>query len=254
MANSLATLIERCNVNKTAANILELLLHEGTMGATHISKISGIKRPTVYAALEGLLLMGLVIKERRSGKTVFSPIERKLIPAVLEKEALGRYEQIKSVSALMQQTLKELPVVPERKIGSYDIRSVESSKAIIDQLLEALLSGNFVAIFNPQLIPKSTMKVIWSQFLKESAKTSPHIREIAVAGPGTDIYKSLIENKNHHLKYLPRGTDIRSDIIMYDGNVVITHHDSGKEMSLRIREERLYASLRTVFELLWAKL
>lgn len=252
MATSLSSLFEQCGLNKTEAAVMNCLLLEGATSAARIAKLTDIKRPTVYAALDMLCDTGLIVKDRRTGKGIFTPVEHSLISEILENTAKAKYSRITQAAQQMQKILKEIPRSPVRRIGPYEIRSTDSPSLIRRQLMEALTSGDFVAIFNPQIIPTPILKMVSEEFLSVTAKTAPMIRELGVAGPKADLYEGLIANKNHHFKRLPKDTDIQSDIILYNGTVVITHHDKGNELSLRIREDRFYTTLRTMFELLWA--
>lgn len=244
-------LFVRCGLNRTEAAVLEKLIGEGPSFASRVAKSCDIKRPTAYAALENLVKAGLVVKDIRRGGTSFSAADAALIPKLLEDEAKKRYESVRQSASRVESMLKQLPKQTPRKIGSYEIRSLQSAAAIIQQLEKALMSGDFVALFNPQCIPDRVLKTTATKYLKSTAISKPHIREIAVSGPHTDYYTSLIGNENHIVKRLPKGTDILSDVILYDGNIVVSHHDAGKELALHIREERLYRTLRTIFELLW---
>lgn len=252
--HSLENIFQQCGFNLTESKLLSLLSQEELASPARLAKISELKRPTVYAALENLVLAGVVLKEKRHRGSRFSLAPRGYLHEILDDRAKLQYEKVRKASLQLQQTLKDIPQIPSRKMGSFEIRSLETKSLIHQQLVEALMSGDFVGIFNPQLIPQAVLKITTLPFLKKTSQSQPHIREIAVDGEHTNWYEKNISNKNHKLKRLPNNAEIYSDIIMFEGNVIITHHDKGNELGLRIHEERFYRSLRTVFELLWSKI
>lgn len=243
-----------CGFGTTEAKLLGTLSSEEGMTPARLSKITGLKRPTIYASLDGLAAAGIVIKSKLRQGTQYSMVPAKELTRILRSRAKNSFEKTSQALTQLDGIFSTIKKAGLRNIGTFEIRSLETKALIVQQLIEAIESGDFVAIFNPQLIPENILKLSTFPFLKKTSVTQPAIREIAVDGRHARMYKGRIQNKNHLIKLLPKSTEIFSDIIMYKGNVVITHHDKGNELGLKIREERFYSSMRTVFELLWEKL
>jgi len=92
------------------------------------------------------------------------------------------------------------------------------------------------------------------RYLKQTAKTKTHIREIIVSGPRCELYKSLIKNPNHFVKEIPADSHLYSDMILINDSVILLDCDHKKEVAIRIRHKNHYLSMLRIFNLLWDRL
>lgn len=245
----LENLLETCGFNSTEQKVLLHLIGHGESIASVIAKQIGIKRTTVYATLDELARLGVVGKNRRDKVSYFSVASSTIFTKVLEEQARQKFEETKTATKLLERELKTRK--PELALGVFQIRSFESLEAVYVQLEDALLGGDFCAIFNPQVAFKGPFKDLVTSFLWETAKTKPTIREIAVAGSEAKWYLKQIKNPNHHVRLLPDNSRIFSDMIFVRGSLIFNHYDSKQETSIKITEKNLYHSMMTIFERLW---
>lgn len=251
----LENLLSTCGLNLTEQKILFFLLERGWQPAALIAKGTGIKRPTIYAALNNLERLTLVHSKRKQSTTHFTAASPELIPQILQHQAQEKFNEVKTATHLLGPQLQSLVREELRDFGSFEIVSFESLPAFYAQLEDALMGGSFAAIFNPQLalIPETLPSV--KKYLQSTAKTRPLIREIAVAGPMAKWYQSQIRNPNHKLKILPKETAIFEDIIMLKDSVVICDYSKNKPSSaVKITQRRFYETMMTIFNLLWSTL
>ena len=250
----LQNLFSKCGLNSTEQELLIALLQRGAASAAELAKLTSIKRPTVYAALDGLYDRGLVVKERLRTRTVFRPMSSSSIPKLLERQAKSDYDRVREATHLLAEQLLEIPTKDRFSIGGFKLSTIESSKAVYAHLEEVLNLGDFSAVFDPQLIPKEQLKTTVKGFLENTSITQPAIREIAVSGPATDWYRKNIRNRNHILKEIPKNNLVLSDMILVGGEVVISNYQVNSELAVRIREPNLYRTLMTMFDLVWRSL
>ena len=249
-----ANLFWKCGLNQTEGAVLLALLERGSSSAAQLAKASSLKRPTVYAALDSLYASGLVFKERSRSRTIFRAMSPQNIPKLLERNAKAEFDSVREAATLLGEQCKNFAVKERLSFGGFELSTIESSKAVYTHLGEVLHRGDFSAIFNPQLIPKEQRETTVLEFLESAAEKRPHIREIAVSGPATNWYRKNIRNKNHLLREIRPKEAVFSDIILVGGEVVISNYQINSELALRIKEENLYRTLMTMFDMLWESL
>jgi DNA-binding MarR family transcriptional regulator len=251
----LDTSLKACGLNNSEQKVLLALLKQSPCLASSISKRTGLKRPTVYAVLDSLVEMGLVVKKRHRNATQYTPIPLDTIPQLLENRARRAFNQVQQAVEQIKPALEQFQQQEKVELAGFEISSVESLDAMYLQLEGALLSGDFDAIFNPQMsFALPNMDEVIMKFLKETAQTKSHIREIAVEGPLTEWYQSHIKNPNHQLKIIDSSEHIYSDMIFVNDKVVLIQYDPEHEVGIEIRQKEYYESMKTVFEMLWKRL
>lgn len=238
-------------LNETEQRVLEFLSLHGSSTAGRIAQLIGLKRPTVYATLESLAGIGVVSRHRAAGTTQYQSPEPAAVGKILlqhsERERRATQGQIDGIVTRLQTLRRDAP----QEIAGYEIRALDSAAAINIQLEEALLHGNYSAIFNPQAILHGDVEKIVSRFLRESAKSAPPIRELCVDGPKCSWYRGKIRNPNHQVRTLPPGTDISTDMILIDKSVILSHYRPQHELAIRITQHEFFRSMLALFELLW---
>ncbi len=237
----------------TELQMLELLTARGSLSAGRLAKLSGIKRPTVYAALESLSNLGLVITHRNKGVSHFTSHAPHIIERLLSEQAERKLKTEKVFAASLGSRLSQVQQLGPQKIAGYEVSSLDTPELVSVLLEEALLKGNYSAIFNPQVVLRGTTRELVQRTLKSSLKSKPVIRELCTPGPAFDWYKKEIRNPRHQLRALTQaGTSgIETDMIFIDGAVVLLNYEPSGELAIRIRQPQLYRTMNAIFELLW---
>lgn len=248
----IGNLLTSCGLNKTERDVLLCLIERGASIASILAKQLNIKRPTVYAALEQLTRLDLVTKKKQESVTYFYPTSADLMPEILKQRAKIKFEEVEDAANLLKKALKQRQQPQPYKFKNVTFESIE---AVYAQLEDSLMGGDFLAIFNPQkAVYNTASERIVSHFLKESAKTHPSIKEIAVSGPVTDWYKSKIHNPNHHLKEIGEDEQVITDMILLNGSVILLDYDPNQKVAIKITHDNYYKSMTAVFNMLWARL
>lgn len=237
--------------NTTESAVLSLLLQNGAFRASQIASSLGIKRPTIYLALESLMKVGLISRRPHRSGAIFSSIPKTHISKILTRIAKDRFEHTKHAISTIEQQLDRIEEREKVTFNTFEISSIESSQSVYFQLGELLNSGDFAAIFNPQMIPKAQMEGVVDEFLRNSERTNHTIRELVVPGVSTNWYKRRIRNKKHEVRELPKHMSIHSDIILVNETVTILNYVHKKEFGIRIQEENFYRSFLNIFNGLW---
>lgn len=250
----LQNLLQTCGLNSTEQEVFLHLFERGESIASVMAKQLQLKRTTVYAALDALVHLGIVSRKKRGATSYFSCLAPDMVAKVLEGRAREQFEDVHSATRLLQTHLKEL--LPKKQdFGAFEISTFESMEAVYQQLEETLISGDFTSFFNPQLAIKSERyKTLVKNFLKSTANTKANIREIMVAGPMTDWYKSHVNNPNHQIKEMDTSTLFFSDIILVNDYVIFNSYDPKNEVGIKIHEKHLHQSLLTLFNWMWERI
>jgi sugar-specific transcriptional regulator TrmB len=247
----LRNLLNTCGLNPSEQTVLVHLLERGEGIASTIAKYVKLKRPTVYAALDSLVRRGLVSRQKRNATTYFKVAPKKRIPEIFRYEAQEYVDDIQHAANVLEKELDALTPPEHIKLAGFDISTLESMGAIESQLEELLLSGDFCAMYNPQIAIQGRVKTIIADFLEKTAINKPHIREIVVDGPMADWYVERINNSNHVVKRIPKSKKIMSDIIIKDGWVVLSHYDVDSHLAVRIEHPGFFQSMQTLFDIMW---
>ncbi|MEK9159935.1 MAG: helix-turn-helix domain-containing protein [Patescibacteria group bacterium] len=250
----LENLLQTCGLNATEQAVFLHLFERGESIASVLAKQLHLKRTTVYAALDTLVHLGIVARKKRGSVTYFSCLAPDMTAKILEAHAREQFEDVQSATQLLQTHLKQL-LPKTQDFGAFEISTFESMEAVYLQLEETLLSGDFTSFFNPQLAIKTERyKNLVKNFLKSTSNTKVQIREILVAGPMTDWYKSHVNNPNHQIKEMESSALFFSDVILVNDYVIFNSYDPKNEVGIKIREKHLHQSLLTLFNWMWDRI
>jgi HTH-type transcriptional regulator, sugar sensing transcriptional regulator len=218
------------------------------LGETSISNIAAKakqKRPTTYLIIDSLKEKGMVSMVKRNKKTLFLAEDPRKIVEILEerKEKMNRImPQLLSFSNM----LDNKPAIRYFE-GIEGIKNVyRDTLAYPDQEMLTFFSETFSThfdkdFFNNFYIPKRVQKKIW-------------VRAIL---PEQKIIRELAANDIKHLrqtKIVPDGTyNINIEINLYSKNKIgiISFEE---KFALIIESEKIFFSLKNIFELMWKML
>ena len=247
--------LAQCGLNRTEQIIFECLLRQGGLPATRIAKHCALNRTTTYSALTQLESKGLVVEEKRSRVTIFRTQERRRIAKIIKERAQTEFEQVSRSADAIQQQLAEFPEYRHGTIGSYVISSTESLPGIISELEQALLSGDYCGIFDPQVVFTGKLFEVIPSLVEASLAKKPHIREIMVRGPKATWWRETVRaNSNHQLRVIDSPRALPTDMILHNGTVVLTDYRSEREMSLRVQHQGYYELMQRTFDELWERI
>jgi len=238
-------------MTETEEKILEMLVMRGRATAGNLSRLTGIKRPTVYAALSSLANMGIVTVHESGGAQQYRVIAANTFKKRLLENITSKYkDEISSMERIVDR-LSSIQEKAPQYFGGYELQAYESRISARNMLEEKFLEGNFSAIFNPQVVLQAEIKKLVEQCLKKHASTKPHIRELCVDGKETREYVKNIRNPNHKVKIIDADAGITTDMIFKDKTVTMLHYDINNEFAVQIAHEGLFTSMLAIFEHLW---
>ena len=252
--NLLDDLLSRFGLISKERQGLSYLLERGARSAGAIAKATGIKRPTVYSTAESLISYGVVTRAKRKGRTVFSAASIDHLPTILENRSKIKFEETLRATSILRAQLEDIKKRSKQGFVDYEVEYYDITETAYLEHFEYSLGGDFCAIFNPNVAVNKVSRPGVLNFLRETSKSKANLREIAVDGEKTKWYLQSINNENHQVKLVPEGRAIRSNIIMRDGVVNLTHYSEDGMTSMKITHQDYYDSMKTIFEMLWEDL
>lgn len=129
-----ASLMKDVGLSDTEARVYLDGLGRGDVGVREIVRRTGIKRPTVYHALETLLQKGLVAKKSVGAKAAFTMTPPERIGALIDRridDLARRKEALQSVLPHLRR--KHDAAVPAADVAQYD--GAEGVKALVEEAL-----------------------------------------------------------------------------------------------------------------------
>lgn len=215
------------------------------LGETNISRIakkSGIKRTTTYLVIDSLKEKGLISAIKKKNKTFFYAEDPRKIKEKME-------ESIKEIDMAIPELLSIANFIDKKP----NIKYFEGKDGIKDLFKDILKHPNSEVLewysesyatdfseefFSKYFTPKRIAKKIW-------------VRAIL---PDNEIIKKLVANNEKQLRKTkllsPEKYKIKIEINIYGKNK-ISIISFKEEMGLIIESEKIYASFKNIFELMW---
>jgi len=245
-----------CGLTHTEQQILDQLSIYGQMLASSIARKTGIKRPTVYAALNKLTDEGFVIKVLRKQSTFFTLVDADVLKKMLTSQATSQYKgKLQAIDELAI-FLKNKKILQKQSISGFEISMIEKSELIYLGVASAFKSSKKIkSVFNPQLaITNSRSKKITSEFLEHSKRNGTQIQEIVISGASANWYLKQISNPNHVVKEISQASEILTDFIIADNELYFAKYDNSEGAGIKIMRDDLLVTMNTIFDLLWERL
>lgn len=245
-------------LNGTETKLLFYLLSHGPRSAGILAQTLKIKRTTVYSALDGLIALQLVSKEKVGGKMVYVPAPAEQVPKILLKKAELEYERSKDAVSSLQTRLEGLDKTHSVVFGGFEIQRIQSTADFLKILDQHVFTKDFCAIWDPRSsLYSETVKSHLSRFLEKTSRRKNHIWEVIPAGPKSRWYMDNIRNENHQVRIIPPDPSDRSDhsslaeIIIADNLVIVPLKVPYNESTLLIKSDSFAHFMRWVFKSLW---
>lgn len=224
------------------AYMAALEIGEGTVG--RLAAKSGIKRTTLYDVIESLKRKGLLSIVRRSKQTVYMAEDPRVLRGSLEEKQQTLEKMLPELLSIAN-FLDNKPTIRYFE-GDEGIKEVyKDTLKYPDQEMLAWVSDEAWAFDEEFLfgyyLPQRIAKKIW---VRAIAPDRPHMREYKNADE-----KSLRRTKLTSSEQFP----LMVEIDLYGKNTIAVMAFAEK-IGLIIESEKIYKTLKSIFEMNWAAL
>jgi sugar-specific transcriptional regulator TrmB len=237
--------LEKLGLDNKEASVYLALLELGEGNIQQIAKKSGVKRTTVYDIIESLKKKRLLSSARKKKKELFYAEN----PKRLEDELEEKKHTLRQILPELLSITNSLDKKP--KVRFYE--GIEGIKEVYkdalnypDQELLAWVSEEAIIFFdekflNEYYLPKRLEKKIW-------------VRAIAVDNVYMQKYKGLDEKSLRKTKLVSAEQfPLKVEINLYAKNK-ITFMSFSEKIGLIIESQKIYTTLKSIFEMNWQAL
>lgn len=230
-----STLIDQ-GFSEKEADVYLGLLRLGETSPQEISRISKVKRPTVYILLDNLISKGLVVKSPRGGSRRY----RALSPSILLE---NRHNSLKKLEGI----LPELNSLMCNLSGRPEV-SVYEGLGGIQRMMEQTLHSKTEIFYwaDMELISTTAFKEYWREYIRKRVKARIFARGIA------PLDRVSLECKRRHKEELRELYLISKDqypfkmeVNIYDDKVAMISHED--LMGVIIQNQRIADTQRSIF-------
>lgn len=226
---------------KTYLAVLEL--GEGNIG--RIVKKSGIKRTTLYDVIESLKKKGLLSMVRRDKRTVYLAED----PRVLEEGLEEKRQKFKKM-------LPELLSIANFLDNKPKIRYFEGNEGIKEVYKDALNFSDqeMLAWVSEEAWDFEDKDFLFNYYIPRRVAKKIWVRAIAPDLPRMHEYKAADMKSLRRTRLIPADQfPIKVEIDLYGRNRIAVMSFAEK-MGMIIESEKMYTTLKSIFEMNWASL
>lgn len=244
-----------CGLTETEYDVFYHLLTRGSRSAGVIAKTLGIKRSTVYSALEHLEEKKLVTRSKSKGTAEFMTISPNEVSTVLFNRAREHFEGVLSSIELLKPRLSSFKSSQSIHAGSLEINHIDGSRDYYELIERYCIKSDFCALWNPQasILGEDKMAKV-KAFLAITAKRRNKIQDIVARGPISDWYCDNISNPNHEVRFLDGSDAGLADMLVAGNSVIMSLNTPNDESALEVINPHYATFMRWFFNNLWTRL
>lgn len=215
--NQIITQLKSFGLSDKEISLYLAVLANGPTTATNLARASGLKRPTVYVLLEGLLDRGLLITEKNKGKQFFKVSALEKFKDLIEEEFLKIERQRRVIETLVKELTAFREAGREPAFSTYH----EGEGGIFDIFQKIEESGEEPIFFGSvnALLKKYTDEKWIKIFSKLKAGEGSKI----IADKNRDFEKNLAKEgmTPEQLKILPADFDAKAVTIIFGNKTAL---------------------------------
>jgi sugar-specific transcriptional regulator TrmB len=253
----LKDLLKKIGLTDREASIYLAGLSYPSVSANELAKLTQIKRPTVYHALETLIQKGLVSKKTSGNKRAYRMTAPEMMKRFIDQKMRALEEQKLHVEELIPILQQRQQTKKNEAIQVTQYEGIEGVKMVVDEALYCkegkwdiiAPSKNFFSDFDKAyaeyfLKTRKRRKIIsrslWEK--RKNKKTTPGGRKVT-----EDVVK---ERDPRYLPKVMHGR-FKSVIILFDDKVAIIS-SIDKLSAILIQSQEMHETMTAMFEGLWS--
>ncbi len=234
----------------TESTIYLACLPYPAVGAAEAVRFTGIKRTTVYHALDALVAKGLAAKKQSKGKVVFSMLN----PTSLKHALASEKQKIERQEMELRELIPILEGVKKDKIGVTQVEYYEGEAGVKAVYEEAL---NCKSSRWDTITPMQCFVEAYGSEFKLYIRNTRRERSIHSRALWEDVKRSKPKEKQtlsgrREVRYLPKNMQgkFKTKIILFDNRVAIIM-PAEKASAVLIRSDEVHGAFQTLFDTVW---
>lgn len=224
------------------------ILELGAQPISIAAKYVGVPRSSMYAILERLKRLQLIEEFERNGITYVKCVPVSSIEDIL----LAKETRIQQTFKIYQKALPQLEALENKLSITPKVKFFEGKEAAMKMYEEVLKEKEFYALFNPELVKHAMPEYVYKvaeTVKKNRTKAKELVTDCAIAHE----YKKRFDSPLHQIKFLPKETQIPSDIIICKNKIYIITYSEKETSALEVLNPALAAAQKMLFEVIWER-
>jgi sugar-specific transcriptional regulator TrmB len=253
----LKTILQKIGLSDKDSEIYLACLELGTQPASVIAKKAGLKRPTTYLILEGLLSKGLVSEYTGSNVKYFTAVSPEYLLNFIDKQR----RELTSHQRELEQFLPQFQSLTNPYSLNPKVRFYEGIEGVERAMNDTLTSTEPLRCY-------STMDAWFArpdtkEFILRYGKQRVYEKKIPLRSinPDTPLARKYLEedypevNVNpamSHFRWLPKEIQLFSnEINIYDNKMAIACLGKNELLGIIIESESIASTQKSIFEAAW---
>lgn len=241
------TLLASLGLTKTETAVYRAGLLLSPASATELARKTGVKRPTVYYALETLMLKGLASKKGVGARLAFTMAEPARLKSLVDRQMDALARRKTAIDELVPFLTKH---ASPAKVDVAHYEGLSGVKAVIEEALYCR-SRRWEIVAPKENFFSQFDKAYAKYFLETRARRGIVARSLWEKGLPRHVLNET-ELKQRNPRWLPDAVQgaFRSLIILFDDKVaIVSSYDALS--AILIRSEEINATFKAMFEALW---
>lgn len=253
----LKSILQKIGLTDKDSEVYLACLELGTQPASVIAKKAGLKRPTTYLILEGLLGKGLVSEYTGSNVKYFTAVSPEYLLNFIDKQR----RELTSHQRELEQYLPQFQSLTNPYSLSPKVRFYEGLEGIERAMNDTLTSSEPLKCYSTMdawfARPDTKEYIFWYGKQRVYEKKIP-LRSI---NPDTLVARKYLEGdypevevnpEMSHFRWLPKDIQVFSnEINIYDNKVAIACLGKNELLGIIIESESIAQTQKSIFEVAW---
>ena len=244
--SQLRLVLERLGLSEKEAALYLASLQSGPAGVQQLSRVSGVKRTSVYHVVEGLLARGLIRKEVHGAKEVLVPKEPESLERLLEEQRQDFLDTLPYLQSLHSQS------------GSNSViryfEGLEKVEEAYWEMLDVARSGDdYLVLGNMESWMSMISEKFVRDFLRKRSRLPIQVRMIVCDGPQGRSRKEEDRLGNERTRILPASSMLGTNLVILPRRVFV-HQYEAPYIGMLIENEHIIRMHREMYEIMWSGL
>ncbi len=243
--NSIYKIITDIGLSELEAKVYLAILQLGEATVLKISRVTEIKRTTIYHIIESLKQKGLVSEDVRGLKSFLIVEDPQKLSQLLNARA-KTFEGILPILLAQYQT--------KNKTGDTKIYTgTQAIRSVYDDLLNNIQPHQDYCVISNQHEWYDKDKEFFEDFMSRRAKLNINIRLLIIESETARKHKQFERNYNMQIRFLPKNTTLSTNLVIIPQKVVI-HRLLEPTSATVLTDPTIIQMHKESFEIMWNSL
>ncbi len=239
---SLQNSLMEFGLSEKEAKVYLVALGLGATTILKLTRLSGLKRPTVYTIVESLTKKGLFSIEIFGLKKTYRAENPNRLEVIFDQK---KQELTRNLPILQDLYLKDKS---DSFIRYYE--GLEAVKLVYEEILETVNSGDDYMVIGNQEEWLSLDKKFFIKFIEKRAKLNLNIRLLFQDSNIAREHQKFEKNYNEKIKVLPPETTLTTNLVITSDRVII-HQLTNPISAIVIQNKNVARMNKEMFEIMW---